>query len=113
MHKPTHREVKFSKEEMEYDLPENIDLSKSRFVGRGREGMEIAKRISKARGAEKRKLIESLPRFEESKTKSSTAPVHLDPDVAVVFKDSETVNKVLRALIDVMPSNQKKFRKTA
>jgi hypothetical protein len=29
--------------------------------------------------------------------------VVLDPDVASVFKTSESVNKVLRALIDTMP----------
>lgn len=30
--------------------------------------------------------------------------VALDPDVAVVFRDAESVNRVLRALIETMPS---------
>lgn len=30
--------------------------------------------------------------------------VTLDPDVAAVFRDAESVNRVLRALIETMPS---------
>ncbi len=113
MSKVTHRSVKFSPAEMADDGADEIDFRRSRFVGRGREGLELARRISRARGAEKRRLIDSLPRFEEDAHLKSRKQVQLDSDVAVVFKDSETVNNVLRALIHVMPGNQKKFRKTA
>jgi len=34
---------------------------------------------------------------------SATKTVHLDPDVAAVFMTEETVNTVLRALIQAMP----------
>jgi hypothetical protein len=30
--------------------------------------------------------------------------VYLDPDVATVFADSETVNRVLKALLETMPA---------
>ncbi|MGD0389874.1 MAG: hypothetical protein ABSC42_13070 [Tepidisphaeraceae bacterium] len=39
--------------------------------------------------------------------------VGLDPDVARVFRDSESVNKVLRALIEFVPIQEKKRRKSA
>lgn len=37
--------------------------------------------------------------------------VLLDPDVARVFKDGESVNKVLRALIGAMPAIPKRARR--
>ena len=113
MPKPTHREVKFSKEEMDYDIPADIDLRKLPYVGQGLEGVELARRISKARGAEKRRLIDSLPRVEKA-ANLSKANVHLEPDVAKVFKDSVSVNKALRAIIEAMPKAEpRKYRKTA
>jgi uncharacterized protein (DUF4415 family) len=108
MPKPTHREVKFTREEMEYDLPDEVDFNKMRLVGRGRHGLEMARRISRARGAAKKKLIESLPRMEE------VVEVRLDSDVAEVFKDAKKVNNILRAVIQNMPdAEKKKFKKTA
>lgn len=102
MAKPTHRSVKFTREEMDYDLPNELDFGKMRYVGRGQEGLTLARQISRARGAEKRKLIESLPR-EEPGPHNGGVGVRLDSDVAAVFKDSKTVNRVLRALIENMP----------
>ena len=34
--------------------------------------------------------------------------IALDPDVAAVFRDAEAVNRVLRALIETMPSTSSK-----
>jgi hypothetical protein len=39
--------------------------------------------------------------------------VGLDADVARVFRDSESVNKALRAIIGVIPIREKKRRKSA
>ncbi len=112
MKKLTHKEVKFSAAEMADDGTDEIDFSRTRFVGRGREGLETSRRISRARGEEKRRLIESLPRYEDAV--AARAKVQLDPDIAAVFKDSESVNKALRALIHAMPVPEKrKTRKTA
>jgi hypothetical protein len=41
-------------------------------------------------------------RFSETCAKDRTE-ITLDPDVATIFKDSESVNAVLRALITTMP----------
>jgi hypothetical protein len=103
MPKQTHRNVKFTKEEMEYDIPDNLDLGKLRYVGRGQKAMEMARRISRARGAEKRRLIESLPRCDDEPS-TVNASVQLEPDVASIFKDGAAVNKALRALIQAMPA---------
>lgn len=39
--------------------------------------------------------------------------IGLDPDVARVFKDSESVNKVLRAIIATLPVQAMRRRKSA
>jgi hypothetical protein len=39
--------------------------------------------------------------------------VGLDPDVARVFRDSESVNKVLRAIIEMVPVREKRRGKSA
>jgi len=67
---------------------------------------ELARRIGRLRGAEKRKVIESLPRFEDRGLANENANVRLEPDVATVFKNSAAVNKVLRALIRTMPGTE-------
>jgi hypothetical protein len=114
MPKPTHRNVKFSKEEMEYDIPDDLDLGKLRYVGRGVAGMAMAKRISRAHGEEKRKIIGSLPQMQELSASSPKAQVQLDPDVAKVFGNSMSVNRALRALIQAWPVREtRKHRKSA
>ena len=42
-----------------------------------------------------------------SRTDKSRVLVALDPDVSAVFRTPEAVNKVLRALIDAMPTAKK------
>ena len=114
MPKPTHREVKFSKEEMEYEIPDDLDLSKLRYIGRGRGAIEMARRISQAHGAEKRRLIESLPCREEPRGAGASGKIQLEPDLAAIFKDSQSVNKALRAIINAIPANgTRNRRKTA
>jgi len=114
MLKPTHKSVKFTAAEMAEDAPADTDFSKTRYLGRGAAGMEMARRISQARGEEKRRLIESLPRGDEIGSPASPLDRRLDPDLAAVFKDSASVNKALRALIEVVPEREtSKRRKTA
>jgi hypothetical protein len=79
MAKATHKQVKFTPEEMAYELPSEIDVGKLRNVGHGADAV--------------RKLAARSKRV-----------VGLDPDVAKVFSDSESVNRVLRAIIEHMPS---------
>jgi hypothetical protein len=78
MPKTKHKEVKFSAEELAYELPAEVDLKKARRLG---SGVETVKRLA-AR---------------------SKRTVNLDPDVAKVFTDSEAVNGMLRAIISGMP----------
>ena len=115
MCKPTHRNVKFSAAEMAEDVPSDTDFSKMRYLGRGQAAMELARRISQARGEEKRRLIESLPRGDQ-KVPPPVSPLdrRLEPDLAVVFKDSASVNKALRAIVEAVPGAEyQKRRKTA
>ena len=92
MPKSTHKEVKFSEKEMNFDLPDEIDFSKVIHLGRGPEAIRTAMAISQIR----------------------RDAVRLDPDVASVFKDSVAVNKALRALIQAMPGTEaKRSRKSA
>jgi hypothetical protein len=42
-----------------------------------------------------------------SKMGSTTFTIVLDPDVAVVFKTSESVNALLRSVISALPTNSK------
>jgi len=74
MSKPTHKRVKFTPEEMAYELPDEIDVTKPRLVGKG---SEIVKRLAQR----------------------SKRTIGLDADVAKVFRDSESVNAVLRGII--------------
>jgi len=71
--------VKFTQEEMAYDLPPGLDFSNLRHVGRG---PEVVRRLAER----------------------SKRTVGLDPDVAQVFPDSESVNNVLRAIIANLPA---------
>ena len=88
MPKPTHKRVKFSAEEMSYDLPAEMDLSKLRHVGSGPKTVK--------------RLVERSKRV-----------IGLDPDVARFFPDSESVNAVLRAIIDSLPDVKRSRKKTA
>ncbi len=78
------RFVKFSPEEMAYDVPG--DTSNFVFAGRG-SGSVFAR-------------------------PAQTNQVVLEKDVAKVFKDSAAVNKALRKLIEAMPPTPRK-RKSA
>jgi hypothetical protein len=87
MAKPKHKEVKFSAKEMADDLPDELDFSKLKFVGRGKDAI--------------------FRKHEAEKT------VVLDPDVAEVFADSKTVNNALRGLIEIAKQSVGKRRRTA
>jgi len=71
MAKSRHKSVKFSQEEMEYELPAGIDFSKLRHVGNGTETV--------------RRLLERSKRV-----------VGLDPDVAKAFGTDDEINEALR-----------------
>lgn len=88
MPKATHKRVKFTPEEMAYDLPVELDVTKLRHVGRGVEAVE--------------QLL-----------KRSKYMVGLDPDVAKVFKDGESVNRTLRAIISALPVAENKRKRKA
>lgn len=79
MRKSKHKAVKFTAEEMAYELPAEVDVKKIRRVGTGAETV--------------RRLAERARRT-----------IGLDPDVARVFPDSEAVNSVLRAIIASVPA---------
>jgi hypothetical protein len=78
MAKTKHKTVKFSPEELAYELPADIDVKKMRRVG---SGVNTVKRL----------------------TSRSKRTIGLDPDVAKVFPDSEAVNGILRAIISSLP----------
>jgi hypothetical protein len=42
-----------------------------------------------------------------SKLEATTVTIVLDPDVAVVFKTSESVNALLRSVISALPTDSK------
>lgn len=88
MPKTSHKRVKFTPEEMAYELPDDINVTKLRHVGKG--------------AAAVKRLIER-----------SRRTVGLDADVARVFRDSESVNAALRAIMQVIPLREKKRRKSA
>jgi hypothetical protein len=88
MSKASHKRVKFTPEEMAYELPTEIDVNKLRYVGKGVQAV--------------RKLAERSKRT-----------VGLDADVARVFRDSESVNKALRAIIATVPARERKRKKSA
>ena len=46
-----------------------------------------------------------------SRIQKEDVTITLDPDVSEVFKTSESVNTVLRALIETMPKTSKRTRK--
>ena len=83
-----HRRVKFSKAEMESDLPAEIDFSKLPRAGVGPGTIQ--------------RLAERSKRM-----------IGLDPDVAEVFGDSQSVNNVLRAIIAGLPATTKRRKKSA
>ena len=55
------------------------------------------------------------PRVEANRKQAERSKhmVGLDPEVAKVFKDSDSVNNVLRAIIGNLPQTEKKPRKSA
>ena len=79
MPKSKHKAVKFTAEEMAYELPAEVDVKKMRRVGTG---TETVKRLAER----------------------SRRTIGLDPDVARVFPDSEAVNAVSRAIIASVPA---------
>ena len=79
----THKNVKFTPDEMAYELPEEIDIAKLRNVGKGVEAIEKLARRSKR-------------------------PIGLDADVARVFRDSESVNTVLRSIIKGLAATRRR-----
>ncbi len=81
MAKIKHKNVKFSPEEMAYELPAELDFKKLKKIGRGVETV--------------RRLVER-----------SKHTISLDADVAKVFSDSESVNGILRAIITSMPKRR-------
>jgi hypothetical protein len=76
--------------------------------------------MKKTQTAKKRKPSDDMSReyrFDYSKAKpnrfaSKASQLHtvvvLDPDIAEVFTTPESVNNILRALIDTMPQNQRR-----
>src|SRR5882672_8327384 len=80
------RFVRFSPEEMAYDVPN--DTSGFIPVGRG-------------------------PRAIFAKPAKGSKVVQLEPDVAAVFKDADSVNNALRKLIQAMPQRLAKRKKSA
>ena len=87
MAKSKHKEVKFSAKEMADDLPDELDFSKLRYVGRGKEAI--------------------------FRKREAARTVVLDPDVAEVFANSKTVNEALRGLIEIAKQSMGKRRRTA
>jgi hypothetical protein len=81
------RYVKFTPEEMAYD-PSPEETAHWVPVGRGPKGLF-------------------------AKPKGSRTVVELEKDVAQVFKDSAAVNKALRKLIEAVPTNGRKMRRSA
>ena len=76
MRKITHKHVKFTPEEMAYELPDQIDIAKLRSVGKGVETVRML--------AERSKHV-----------------IGLDPDVAKVFRSADQVNRALRKVIEL------------
>ncbi|HEU0254082.1 MAG TPA: hypothetical protein VFR12_13700 [Pyrinomonadaceae bacterium] len=65
----------------------------------------------------KRDELSSVYRFDYSKSKPNrfaakmsegTVAIVLEPDVAAVFKSSETVNALLRSIISAIPSSKRR-----
>ena len=71
----------------DYELPDEVDFNRTKFIGFGLDALE--------RHAG-RKLT-----------------VQLDPDVARVFDSSESVNTLLRGVIESLSARSKKRRKSA
>jgi uncharacterized protein (DUF4415 family) len=80
------RYVKFTPEEMAYDVPD--DTSHFVPVGRG-------------------------PGAVFAKPPKKQTVIRLDPDVAKVFKDAGSVNRALRKLLEAIPAPPTRRRKTA
>jgi hypothetical protein len=86
MAKTKHKPVKFSRHELAAELPEELDFSKLKLLGRGPKAIAAA-----AQGR----------------------IVKLDPDVAKVFGDPAAVNAALRGLIQLARHTARRPRKTA
>lgn len=80
MPKNTHKRAKFSKEEMALDVPSNLNLGRMIDLGRGSAAIRLAMELSRLR----------------------RGTVRLEPDVAAVFKDSDSVNRALRGVLDAL-----------
>ena len=76
-----HKQVKFTRREMAYDLPAELDFTKLKLVGRGPKAIETAARRT---------------------------VVSLDPDVSAVFTSAKEVNAALRGLINLARQSAKK-----
>ncbi len=85
MAKVKHKEVTFSAKEMADDLPDDLDISKLKRIGRGKDAI-LRKR-------------------------ESEMTVVLDPDVAEVFADSKAVNDALRGLMQIARQSVSKTRR--
>ncbi len=84
MSKPKDKPNKNRSAHDKYELPDEVDFGKTRFVGFG---------------------LEALERYATSKKTT----IHLDPDVARVFGTSDSVNMLLRAVIQSLaPAKRKK-----
>jgi len=89
MSKPNVNKGKLSAAALADDLPHELDFSKLEYVGRG---------------------VEAMQRHAANRQRN----IVLDPDVAEVFKDSASVNKALRAIMDAVPDRDTgKRRRTA
>jgi len=75
----------------------------------------MKKTLVRKKTSAKEEALRSEYRFDYSKSKPNrfatkvsggTIAIVLDPDVAAVFKSSETVNALLRSVISAMPSSK-------
>lgn len=85
-----HKNVKFSAEEMAYEMPAELDFSKLRHIPGGLAGL---RRYMKAKRADRN--------------------VKLDPDVFLAFPTAEEVNDVLRIVMKVRELGKRKRRRVA
>jgi hypothetical protein len=65
-----------------------------------------AKRASGLRAEYRFDYTKAKPNRFAQRTQPGSVGILLDPDVARVFKDAESVNAVLRALVATMPSRR-------
>jgi hypothetical protein len=111
------KKVKFTPAETAYELPDELDFAKLRYVGRGIEALERhigrKKNPRMTREQMRRGVMGKYARASRNDRRPITA-VALEEDVAAVFKDSKSVNDVLRAIIKSLPhDNVRKRRRSA